>query len=189
MMQPAATQLTVRPATPADLGDALDIYRGEVLHGTATYEVEPPTLDDFALRHAAVRSAGLPWLVAVDAGATSELLGYAYASPFRTRAAYRWTVENSIYVATSARGRGVGRALLAALIDEATALGYRQMVAVVGDAGNSGSIQLHRAAGFSTVGQYPGIAYKHGRWLTSVHMIRPLGAGSTTAPSEPLRGG
>jgi phosphinothricin acetyltransferase len=182
----------IRAATVADLAAITAIYRREVLGGTATYEIDPPGEDEMATRHAAVIAAGLPWFVAVDTNnadrnadtdTTAAVLGYAYATPFRTRAAYKWTVENSVYVADGAKGRGVGRALLDRLVADVTARGYRRMIAVIGDNANVASIRLHAAGGFEPVGTYPGIAFKHGRWLDSVHMQRALGDGTSTPPA------
>ncbi|MBX9924721.1 MAG: GNAT family N-acetyltransferase [Hyphomicrobiaceae bacterium] len=169
----------IRAAVPADLADIAAIYRPEVLGGTATYEVDPPDEAEFARRREAVLAAGLPWLVAEIDG---RVAGYAYAGPFRPRVSYRWSVENSVYVASDAKGHGVGRVLLQRLIAEVTARGFRQMVAVIGDNTNVASIRLHASQGFTSVGVHRGIAFKHGRWLDSLHMQRPLGDGSATPP-------
>jgi phosphinothricin acetyltransferase len=132
-----------------------------------------------AQRYDALRSGGYPYLVAQVEG---EIMGYAYAGPYRARPAYRWTVEDSIYVAPAAQRRGIGRALLDRLIAEAELGGFRQMIAVIGDSANVGSIEVHRAAGFRLVGTFDNVGFKFGRWLDSVLMQRPLGTGATTAP-------
>jgi phosphinothricin acetyltransferase len=155
----------------ADLGAIRAIYEPEVLAGTATFEIEPPSLEELAARLAKVEAAGLPWLVAEDDG---RVAGYAYAAMYRDRPAYRFTVEDSVYVAEAARGHGLGRALLLALIAGARAAGMRQMVAVIGDSANLGSIRLHRACGFRDVGALLGVGHKFGRWLDTVLMQRSL---------------
>ncbi len=169
----------IRSAVLADLPAIAAIYRLEVLGGTATYETEPPDEAEFARRLNAVLAAGLPWLVA---NCDDRVVGYAYAGPFRPRASYRWSVENSVYVAADVKGRGIGSALLARLIREATAGGFRQMVAVIGDNTNAASIQLHTSHGFTPVGVHRAIAFKQGRWLDSLHMQRALGEGDATPP-------
>lgn len=169
----------VRAAVPADLAAIAAIYRPEVLGGTATYEIDPPDEAEFARRREAVLAAGLPWLVAEIDG---RVAGYAYAGPFRPRAAYRWTVENSIYVAAAAKGRGVGSLLLEHLVADVAARGFRQMIAVIGDSRNLTSVRLHERAGFTLAGTYRAIAFKHGRWLDSMHMQRTLGDGGTSPP-------
>ena len=170
----------IRPSAEADLAAITDIYAHAVLHGTASFEIVPPDRGELAARRRAVLSAGLPYLVAEADG---RVLGYAYAGPYRTRPAYRSTVEDSIYVAPEAQGRGVGRALLARLIAETEARGYRQMVAVIGDSANAASIGIHRALGFELVGTLKDVGYKHGRWLDSVLMQRALGAGAAAPPT------
>lgn len=169
----------IRPASPTDIAAIAAIYRPEVLNGTATYEVDPPDDAEFARRIDAVHAAGLPWLVCEIDG---HVGGYAYAGPFRPRASYRWSIENSVYVASDQKGRGIGRSLLTQLIDEVTARGFRQMVAVIGDNTNMASIRLHEAHGFTPVGVHQAIAFKHGKWLDSLHMQRALGAGRATPP-------
>lgn len=171
----------IRDATLADIPAIVAIYRPEVLDGTATFELDPPDAAEMARRFSAVMGAGFPYLAAELDG---RLAGYAYAQAFRARPAYRFTVEDSIYVAAEAQGRGVGKALLAALIDRCTALGCRQMIAVIGDSANQGaSLALHRASGFVVVGRLPAVGYKHGRWLDSVQMQRALGAGDRSPPA------
>jgi phosphinothricin acetyltransferase len=173
------TQPTLRAATVGDIAAITAIYRPAVLTGTASFEIEPPHEAEMRRRFEAVTAAGYPYFVAELAG---EVVGYAYLSAYRTRPAYRFTVENSIYVAPAAQGKGVGRLLLEALIDAATAQGYRLMVAVIGDSRNWGSIALHRSAGFTFSGTIHSVGYKLGRWLDSVIMQLPLGEGDTSAP-------
>jgi L-amino acid N-acyltransferase YncA len=171
----------VRPAVPADAPALAAIYGHDCLHGTGTFEEEAPSAEEMAARLAAVQDRGLPWLVAEAEGA---VVAFAYAGPYRARSAYRYTVEDSVYVAPQARGRGAGRAVLRAVIDACRALGLRQMVAVIGDSSNAGSIGLHRSLGFQPAGQLDGVGFKHGRWLDVVLMILPLDAGEATAPKE-----
>ncbi len=155
------------------------IYRGYVLHGLASFEVEPPAAAELDARRLAIQEAGLPYFVAELDG---TLAGYAYAARYRTRVAYRYTVEDSIYVSPDCGRRGVGLALLNATVDRCTALGYRQMLAVIGDSANQASIRLHERAGFRRVGALPSVGFKLGRWVDAVLMQRPLGAGDTAAP-------
>lgn len=176
---PDAPTVTVRDAGAADASAIARIYASEVRSGTASYETEPPSDAEMAARMASAASGGHPWLVAEVDG---TIAGYACASPFRARPAYRWTVENSVYVDAAWQGRGIGRHLLDALIARCTALGYRRMIAVIGDAENAASIALHARAGFQPVGRFPGIGWKHGRWLTGVQMQRALGDGDATPP-------
>ncbi|BBE73408.1 GNAT family N-acetyltransferase [Oharaeibacter diazotrophicus] len=173
------SDVTIRPATPSDLPAIAAIYRDAVLHGTATWELDPPDDAEMLRRFEELTDAGYPYLVAEADGV---LAGYAYAGSYRPRAAYRFTVENSIYVAPALHCRGVGRRLLAALIDACTARGFRQMVAVIGDSANAASIGLHTAAGFTPVGVAPAVGWKHGRWLDQMLMRRPLGDGDETPP-------
>jgi phosphinothricin acetyltransferase len=172
--------MIIRPATPADARAIAAIYAPAVLHGTASFELEPPDEAEMARRIAAVLAGNMPYLVAVDAGG---VLGYAYASAFRPRPAYRFACENSIYVLPDAQGKGVGRALLAELLGRCTSLGLRQMMAVIGDSQNFGSINLHRRAGFTFSGTMHAVGFKHGRWLDVVTMQRALGDGETTPPA------
>jgi phosphinothricin acetyltransferase len=152
-----------------------------VRHGTASFEIEPPDEREMANRMRALLGGGFPYFAA-EAGAS--LAGYAYAGPYRARPAYRFTVEDSIYVDPAAQGRGVGRALLDRLIAESTGRGFRLMVAVIGDSANKPSIELHRAAGFEMVGAFKNIGYKFDRWLDSVLMQRALGDGASTKPER-----
>lgn len=171
--------IALRPVARADIPLILAIYAHEVRHGTASWELEPPDEPEMARRMAAVLDGGYPYLVAEEGG---ELAGYSYASSYRPRAGYRFVAEDSIYVAQAFRGRGVARALLAALIEACEQRGLRQMVAVIGDSQNHASIRLHSSLGFAHVGLLPAIGYKHGRWLDSVLMQRPLGRGDATHP-------
>ena len=171
--------IPIRTAEARDLEAITRIYEHAVRHGTASFELEPPSQREMARRYEALRSGGYPYLVAQ---LEREIMGYAYAGPYRARPAYRWTVEDSIYIAPAAQRRGIGRALLDRLIAEAELGGFRQMLAVIGDSANVGSIELHRAAGFRLVGTFDDIGFKFGRWLDTVLMQRPLGTGATTAP-------
>jgi phosphinothricin acetyltransferase len=150
------------------------IYRHAVLTGTATFEIEPPDVAEMTRRRAAILAGDYPYLVAEQDGA---LAGYAYASLYRARPAYRFTVENSVYVREDLHGRGIGRLLLDRLIDETTRRGFRQMIAVIGDSANRASIGLHEAAGFALVGTHPSVGWKFQRWLDTVMMQRRLGPG------------
>jgi phosphinothricin acetyltransferase len=163
--------MNIRPATLADAPAIADIYAHHVLHGTGTFEEEPPNLDEITRRIEAVLSRGWPWLVAErDAG----IVGYAYAAMFRDRAAYRYSAEDSIYVRHNAVGGGIGRALLDALMVASAASGFRRMFAVIGDSGNEGSIRLHERAGFTMVGTLDDAGHKFGRDLDVVLMQRSL---------------
>ncbi len=168
--------MRLRDATAADAADAAAIaaiYAPEVLHGTATAEEVPPDAAEMALRMGKVRDCGLPYIVAERGGV---VCAYAYLSRFHARVAYRWTAEDSIYVAADARGHGVGGALLAELIARAEAFGLAQIVASISAKGGEASIALHARAGFIERGRLPGIIRKHGRWLDVVYMQRALGA-------------
>jgi phosphinothricin acetyltransferase len=175
--------LIIRPSLASDVPAIAAIYAHAAMHGTASFELDPPPEAEMARRRDAILEGGYPYLVAERDG---ELLGYAYAGAYRTRPAYRSTVEDSIYVAPSAQGQGVGRALLIALIEQCEALDFRLMVAVIGDEDSHGSIDLHRSLGFELAGVIKGIGYKHGRWLSTVLMQRPLGRGMTEPPTRPL---
>jgi len=170
----------LRPAVAADVPAITAIYAHAVLYGTASFEIEPPDEGEMANRFRALAGAGFPYLAAELDGAVR---GYAYAGPYRTRVAYRNTLEDSIYVAPEFHGRGIGRALVDRLLAEATALGFRQMIAVIGDSAQIASIALHRAAGFRMVGTFEAVGFKFGRWLDTVLMQRPLGPGAGIAPT------
>ena len=150
-----------------------------MLHGTATFELDPPDLAEMTRRFEALRAGGFPYLVATREGAID---GYAYAGPYRPRPAYRFTVENSVYLAPDAQRRGTGFRLLESLLAECTERGARQMIAVIGDSANTGSIGVHRKAGFTMIGTHPNVGFKFGRWLDTVMMQRALGVGAGTTP-------
>jgi L-amino acid N-acyltransferase YncA len=175
-----SSELVVRRCTEQDIPEVREIYAIEVREGTASFELEPPSLADMVARFAAIDAAGLPYLVVEQDG---RIAGYAYAGPYRPRPAYRHTVEDSVYVARWARRQGVGRALLEAVIECATARGMRQMVAIIGDSAHAASIRLHAEAGFRLVGTLEHVGWKFGRWLDTVIMQRPLGNGASTPPA------
>jgi phosphinothricin acetyltransferase len=169
----------VRPATHEDLPAIQAIYAHHVLHGLASFEEVPPDTDEMRRRFDEVQGRGLPYLVGESGGA---VVGYGYCNLFRTRSGYRFALEDSIYVKDGQAGRGIGRALLSVLIDQCTALGYRQLVAVIGDSGNAGSIGLHAHLGFIRSGVLRSTGYKFGRWVDTVMMQLPLGVGDGTLP-------
>ena len=172
--------LSIRPAKNTDIPAITRIYAHAVEHGTASFELKPPDEREMARRLADLMAKGFPYLVAESGGTLS---GYAYCGPYRARPAYRHTVENSVYVAHDMHRRGVGRVLLAALIEASAATGFRQMIAVIGDSPKqAASISLHEAAGFRHVGILQDVGFKHGRWLDSVLMQRELGDGAKTNP-------
>ncbi len=172
--------MQIRPATEADIPEIQAIYAHHVLHGTGTFDEEPPSAEDMAARFRHVVDHGCTWLVATDA---TGILGYAYFTQFRDRSAYRYCVENSIYVREDVRGQGVGKALVQQLIDDATAQGMRQMIAVIGDSENVGSIGVHASLGFQRVGILKSAGVKFGRWLDVVYMQRALGRGDANMPA------
>lgn len=178
----ADAALVVRASAATDIAAIAAIYRHHVLTGLASFEEVPPEPAEMARRRAAIVEAGMPWLAATDPA--GMVLGYAYAGPYRPRPGYRYTAEDSVYVAPGAVGRGVGRALLAALIARCETLGFRQLVAVIGDSGNAASIGLHRALGFAQVGLLPAVGFKFGRWVDGVLMQRALGAGASSLPDR-----
>jgi phosphinothricin acetyltransferase len=171
--------ISVRPAELRDLAAITRIYDHAVRHGTASFELEPPDETEMTRRYESLLAGAYPYLVAELGGGVA---GYAYAGPYRARPAYHWTVEDSIYIAPQSHRRGIGRLLLDRLIVESEAGGFRQMIAVIGDSANTGSIELHRAAGFRMVGTFDNVGFKFGRWLDSVLMQRPLGQGAQTMP-------
>jgi len=173
-------ELTIRPSAAGDMPAIAAIYAHHVLHGLASFEEVPPDIAEMSRRRDDFVARALPYLVAERAG---RVVGYAYASPYRTRSAYRFTVEDSIYIEHAEVGRGIGRALLSALIERCTALGYRQMVAVIGGSDTWPSIRLHEALGFARVGVLQAIGFKFGGWVDTVLMQRPLGAGASAPPT------
>jgi L-amino acid N-acyltransferase YncA len=179
----SSSPLLVRPSTPADIAAIRDIYAHAVTQGTGTFELQAPDTAEMARRREDVLSKGLPWLVAEAQGG---VLGYAYANHFRPRPAYRFSVEDSVYLHPDAQGRGVGRALLAELVARCQAAGARQMLAVIGDSANHGSIGVHRALGFEHCGMLRAVGWKFDRWLDVVLMQRALGAGAQSAAQDGL---
>ena len=171
----------IRPSLTTDLPQITTIYEWNVLNGTGTFELEAPDLAEMARRRDDVLSKGLPWLVAEHEG---QVLGYAYANHFRPRRAYRFCLEDSIYLADGARGQGLGKLLLAELLTQCEAQGARQMLAVIGDSANAGSIGVHRSLGFEHTGLLKASGWKFGAWRDVVIMQRALGAGDTTAPED-----
>ena len=169
----------LRLAQPQDLPAIQAIYAHHVLGGLASFEEEPPSLDELRRRYQDVTARGLPYLVAEYA---LEVAGYGYCAPYRARSAYRYALEDSVYMRHDMSGRGFGKALLNALIARSADLGYRQLVAVIGDSGNTASISLHAACGFLRVGTLRSVGYKLGRWVDSVFMQRPLGPGDASPP-------
>jgi phosphinothricin acetyltransferase len=174
--------MLVRTANQADAKALAAIYGHHVRHGFGTFEEVPPSAAELDERRRAIAAHGLPYFVAEAEG---QVLGYAYAGPFRPRAAYRFTVEDSVYVAPDAIGRGVGRAVLSAVLTACEGLGMRQVVAVIGDSANAGSIGLHRALGFEPAGIGRSVGYKHGRWVDIVWMQKSLNGGDVSAPDAP----
>lgn len=181
MDKPATKRADIRPAVQTDIGAITSIYADAVTNGTASYELEPPTLAEMTARFETLSAGGFPYLVAEDdAGA---ILGYAYAGPFRPRPAYRFVVEDSVYVAPDAKGCGIGRLLLERLIAEAGRLGFRQMIAVIGDGHpHSTSVKLHERLGFLHSGRLEGSGYKHCRWLDTAFMQLSMNGGASGAP-------
>jgi phosphinothricin acetyltransferase len=173
--------MLVRNAAAADLPAVHAIYYLHVLRGLASFEEIPPALDEMRRRFAEVTAQGLPYLIAEEAG---DVVGYGYCAPYRTRSAYRFALEDSIYIKEGLQRRGVGRALLEELIARCERLGYRQLIAVIGDSANAASIGLHAALGFVRAGTLRSVGYKFGRWVDSVTMQRPLGGGDMTPPRE-----
>ncbi len=179
--RPDAASAAVRDVEDGDMGSITRIYSGSVLTGLASFEEEPPDEAEMTRRRDALVARGFPYIVAAVGDTVG---GFAYASPFRPRPAYRHSVEDSVYVDPGMARRGLGRRLLEALIERCTALGYRQMVAVIGDSDNTPSIALHAGLGFQTAGTMRSVGFKFGRWVDSVHMQRPLGDGDGTLPDQ-----
>jgi phosphinothricin acetyltransferase len=172
--------MIIRDATEADLPEIQSIYAHHVLTGTGTFEEEPPSVEEILARYRHIVDHGWHWLVAED---ETGVLGYGYYSLFRGRAAYRYCVEDSIYVRENVRGQGVGKALVQALIEICTKAGMRQMIAVIGDSENVGSIGVHASLGFQRVGTLRSVGIKFGRWLDAVYMQRALGRGDLDIPA------
>ncbi|WP_448188233.1 N-acetyltransferase family protein [Azospirillum sp. sgz301742] len=171
--------VVVRPSRAEDIDAIHAIYAHHVLRGLASFEEVPPAAAELAQRREAILAGGLPYLVAEVNG---RVAGYAYAGLFRTRSAYRYTLEDSVYVEPGREGQGIGRALLTRLLAECERLGCRRMIAVIGDSGNAGSIGLHAALGFQHAGVLPSTGFKLGRWVDTVMMQRPMGPGDETLP-------
>jgi L-amino acid N-acyltransferase YncA len=180
-MAKVKADLTITDATETDIEAVREIYAHHVLNGLASFEEEPPGLDEMRWRYAQASRQGLPYLVAKRGG---RVLGYAYVSPYRARSAYRFSIENSVYVRDGMAGNGIGGALLDALLARCEKGPWRQMVAIIGDSGNEGSIALHRSRGFRKVGTLRAVGFKRGRWVDTMFMQRELGAGSATLPSS-----
>ena len=173
--------MEIRPSCLADLPEIQAIYAHHVLHGTGTFEEVPPSLEEITERFAAGTKQGWSWLVASDA---TGVQGFAYYAQIRDRTAYRFTAEDSIYVREDVRGQGVGKALVQHLLVEAEQAGFRQMVAVIGDSENVGSVGMHASLGFHHVGTLRAVGFKFGRWLDTVYMQKPLGAGDDDIPAS-----
>jgi len=170
---------TIRPAEPRDVSAITRIYADAVRHGTASFEIEPPDEAEMARRMEALLTKRYPYLVAE---LESAVTGYAYAGPYRDRHAYDWCVEDTVYVTPQFHRQGIGRLLLTRLVAEAEALGFRQMIGVIGDTANTASVAVHAAAGFRLIGTFQSIGFKHGRWLDTVLMQRALGPGDASPP-------
>ncbi|MFD2238690.1 GNAT family N-acetyltransferase [Aureimonas populi] len=172
----------LRPARSADIPAITEIYEHAVLHGTASFELTPPRETEMAARFDTLAGQGYPYIVACDTDGT--VIAYAYAGPFRTRPAYRWSVEDSIYLAPAAQGRGIGTALLERLVELCEEAGFRQMIAVIGGSEHKASIRLHEKLGFRLIGVFEGSGFKFGRWLDTVLMQKSLGDGKASLPNE-----
>jgi L-amino acid N-acyltransferase YncA len=173
------TEIIIRAARPGDIPGITRIYADAVVHGTASFELEPPAEAEMVRRQQALLTKGYPYIVAEVAGV---IVGYAYAGPYRDRRAYDWCVEDSIYIAPEFHRQGIGATLLASLVEEAERRGFRQMIAVIGDSSQAASIAVHAKAGFALIGTLRSVGFKHGRWLDTVLMQRMLGSGDTTPP-------
>jgi L-amino acid N-acyltransferase YncA len=172
--------LLIRPSRDNDVPAITAIYGYHVLHGVASFEEVPPSVEEMARRRAEIVARGFPYFVAERDG---KVVGYCYSGPYRARIGYRFSVEDSIYIDVNEVGRGIGRTLLAQVIERSTELGYRQMIAVIGGSETLPSINLHKALDFRHVGTFTGIGFKFGRWIDSVYMQRPLGLGNTVLPA------
>lgn len=177
----ATPSILLADASEADMAQVQRIYAHHVLHGLASFEEEPPPLEEMLARRAKVLEHGLPYLVAKE---QDRVLGYAYATPYRPRRAYRFTVEDSVYMAEGAQRRGIGRLLLQGVIDRCETAGFRQMIAIIGNSGNAGSIGLHAACGFRLVGTFENVGFKQDGWRDTVLMQRALGDGAATPPDR-----
>jgi L-amino acid N-acyltransferase YncA len=173
------SEARIRPAGPGDIAAITRIYADAVNNGTATFEIEPPDQAEMARRQQSLLAGNYPYIVAERSGVVA---GYAYASHFHTRPAYHWSIEDSIYVDPKFHGQGLGRLLITRLLADAEARGFRQMIAVIGDSANAASIALHAALGFRLVGTLRSVGFKHGRWLDTVVMQRPLGSADAAPP-------
>lgn len=181
-VQPSVGLVNVRDATDDDLPSVRDIYSFHVLNSLAAFDELPPDLEEMKSKYESIRDKGLPFLVAQIAG---EVAGYTYVTPYRGRSAHRFSLENSIYVRQDKRGCGLGKALLGELVQRCEALGYRQLIAIVGDSANTASIRLHSSMGFKQIGTLDGVGFKFGRWVNTVIMQRQLGEGIATLPAAP----
>ncbi len=173
------SNVSIRPAGPADIAAITRIYADAVVYGTATFEIEAPDEAEMARRQQTLLAKGYPYLVAERDGAVA---GYAYAGPYRDRRAYDWCVEDSVYVAPEFHRKGIGRLLLTRLVTQSEALGFRQMLGVIGDSANIASVAVHTAVGFHPIGTFQSVGFKHGKWLDTVLMQRQLGTGDTSPP-------
>jgi phosphinothricin acetyltransferase len=173
--------LEIRPTAAADLPSITGIYEHAVRFGTATFEIDPPDLAEMTRRFDTLMDGGFPYVVAALEG---RVVGYAYAGAYRPRPAYRFTVENSVYLQPTIQRRGIGLQLLQRLIGECEARGFRQMIAVIGDSANAASVGVHLRCGFEMIGTHPNVGFKFGRWLDTVMMQRSLGEGATTVPGD-----
>ncbi|MEM0899991.1 MAG: N-acetyltransferase family protein [Pseudomonadota bacterium] len=171
--------MIIRDTVAGDITAITEIYADAVLNDTASFELHPPSPEEMLARFEAIKSRGCPYLVATEG---SRILGYAYASAYRERPAYRWTVENSVYLTPNARGRGIGSALTSEVIRHCKVLGFRQMIAVIGGKEHTSSIRMHAKLGFEHAGTLEATGFKHGKWLASVLMQKSLGEGETTSP-------
>ncbi len=181
MMPTHELPLVIRDATPADMVEVQAIYAFYVTRTSASFEEDPPSVEEMQRRLAKTHERGLPYLVAEADG---EIVGYTYAGPFRTRSAYRYTIEDSIYVAPTVSRRGIGATLLGSLVERCIELGYRQMIGVIGDSGNQASIALHRKTGFRQEGVLRGVGLKFGKWIDVVIMHRALAGPEARLPDE-----
>lgn len=172
--------MEIRPAVQADIPEMQSIYAHHVLHGNGTFEEHPPSVEDMLDRYTNVVRSGWSWVVASDA---TGVIGYGYFTQFRDRPAYRYTCENSVYVRDDVRGQGVGKAIVARLVSDAARAGFRQMIAVIGDSENIGSIGVHSSLGFQRIGTLKSVGLKFGNWVDSVYMQRQLGLGDADVPS------